>query len=302
MLMFDLIILCCMLPVLGMEYVVLRNQATCQKGLLLGVTLPEGEADSDPARAIAARFRRELKAAVLLCGALAVPPVLARTTWVALTLWMLWLCLAMALPFLPFIRANRALRDCKRARQELTAGAKVAADEDDAWIWGLFYYAPQDPRTMVAKRVGIGTTVNLATAGGKALTAFAAGALALCLFIGPVLGILDSRPTRLVISGQTLTALHGGSEKYALPLDGITDVQLRDALPEASRTFGTGLDHYCQGDFYVTGEGSALFCLDPTAPVFLRVEAEGQVYWFTAETEEQTRAMARWLQQRQPGG
>ena len=190
----------------------------------------------------------------------------------------------------------------RRAQQKLTAGAEVVADEDDAWIWGLFYYAPRDPHIVVAKRVGLGTTVNLATAGGKALTAFSAAALALCLFIGPVLGILDGRPTRLVISGQTLTALHGGSEKYALPLDGITDVQLRDALPEASRTFGTGLDHYCGGDFYVTGEGSALFCLDPTAPVFLRVEAEGQVYWFTAETEEQTRAMARWLQQRQPGG
>ena len=67
MLMFDLIMLCCMLPVLGMEYVMLRSQAACQKGLLLGVNLPAGAAESDPARALAARFRRGRKPVTLPC-------------------------------------------------------------------------------------------------------------------------------------------------------------------------------------------------------------------------------------------
>lgn len=59
---------------------------------------------------------------------------------------------------------------------------------------------------------------------------------------------------------------------------------------------GTGLDHYLEGDFYVTGEGQAYFCLDPTAAVFLRVEANGIVYWFTGDSAEETQAVANALE------
>ena len=60
---------------------------------------------------------------------------------------------------------------------------------------------------------------------------------------------------------------------------------------------GTGMDTYLEGDFSVSGQGAAKFCLDPTDPLFLRVEAGGQVYWFTAETPELTQSMGQWLAQ-----
>ena len=69
-----------------------------------------------------------------------------------------------------------------------------------------------------------------------------------------------------------------------------------DTLPDAARTWGTGMDHYLQGDFYVVGEGNARFCLDPTQKCFLRVEAGGQVYWFTGDSEDHTAAIAQALQ------
>lgn len=93
-----------------------------------------------------------------------------------------------------------------------------------------------------------------------------------------------------------LVASHGKREKYTLSADRISDVQLRDSLPACSRTVGTGLDHYLEGDFYVTGEGQAYFCLDPTAAVFLRVEANGIVYWFTGDSAEETQAVANALE------
>lgn len=51
----------------------------------------------------------------------------------------------------------------RRIQEKLTAGAEVIADEDDAWLLGMFYYNPADPRMMVAKRLGVGTSMNLAT-------------------------------------------------------------------------------------------------------------------------------------------
>ena len=189
----------------------------------------------------------------------------------------------------------------RRTQEHLTAGADILADEDDAWLGGVLYYNPSDNRTMVAKRLGIGTTVNLATKGGKLYLIAVAAVLLLCLLIGPVLGMVDSDPPRLeVTSGNTLVSLHGSKEKYVIDIDDITGIELRDTLPESSRVFGVGLPHYLEGDFSVSGEGAAKFCLDPTAPVFLRVETESRTYWFTAETPEQTQQIAEWLRLHAP--
>lgn len=185
------------------------------------------------------------------------------------------------------------------AQAALTETAPIVADEDDAWVGGIFYYNPTDKRFLVAKRIGLGSTVNLGTWAGKLYYAFVGLVLVVCLAIGPIFGIVDSIPVRLELSGSApvcLVASHGQSEKYRLDTDAITDVQLRDTLPDAARTWGTGMDHYLQGDFYVIGEGNARFCLDPTQKCFLRVEAGGQVYWFTGDSEDHTAAIAQALQ------
>ena len=180
------------------------------------------------------------------------------------------------------------------------------ADEDDAWLGGIFYYNPTDKRFLVAKRIGLGSTVNLGTWAGKLYYAFVGLVLVACLAIGPIFGVVDSIPTRLEVSGNApveLVAYHGRNEKYSLDVDRITDVQLRDTLPDAARTWGVGMDHYLQGDFYVIGDGEAQFCLDPTQKLFLRVETTDPaggttVYWFTGEEEAKTKAVREWLEEK----
>lgn len=187
----------------------------------------------------------------------------------------------------------------RRTQERLTQGATALADEDDVWLLGSLYYNPADTRVMVAKRLGLGTTVNLATPVGKGTVAVLIAIIVGSLFVGPAMGVADSIPTELELRGSApavLVASHGKREKYTLSADRITDVQLRDSLPACSRTVGTGLDHYLEGDFYVTGEGQAYFCLDPTAAVFLRVEANGIVYWFTGDSAEETCAIAAQLE------
>ena len=187
----------------------------------------------------------------------------------------------------------------RRTQERLTQGATALADEDDVWLLGSLYYNPADTRVMVAKRLGLGSTVNLATPVGKGTVAVLIAIIVGSLFVGPAMGVADSIPTELELRGSApavLVASHGKREKYTLSADRITDVQLRDSLPECSRTNATGLDHYLEGYFYVTGEGQAYFCLDPTAAVFLRVEANGIVYWFTGDSAEETQAVANALE------
>lgn len=187
----------------------------------------------------------------------------------------------------------------RRTQERLTQGATALADEDDVWLLGSLYYNPADTRVMVAKRLGLGSTVNLATPVGKGTVAVLIAIIVGSLFVGPAMGVADSIPAELELRGSApavLVASHGKREKYTLSADRITDVQLRSTLPECSRTVGTGLDHYLEGYFYVTGEGQAYFCLDPTAAVFLRVEANGIVYWFTGDSAEETQAVANALE------
>ena len=434
----------------GVNYIMLRNMSKRQKGLLLGVTLPP-EADALPeVQTIVKQYRTRLGTLCLVCAALSVPLAFVQETAIALTLWMFWFFVGLALPYQPLLWANAKLkateksrmvgRECgcsrggyrrvriraaqahracgpcwyrwcsallpmalpglprglmlvcgidaacvlllwglgrwtfrrredmvtedsarnqtllrvrrlywdrfwrlnlwamallnlflilgyrseaailglslgftvllragslwmefsvRRAQAALTETAPIVADEDDAWVGGIFYYNPTDKRFLVAKRLGLGTTVNLGTWAGKLYYAFVGLVLVVCLAIGPIFGIVDSIPVRLELSGSApvcLVASHGQSEKYRLDTDAITDVQLRDTLPDAARTWGTGMDHYLQGDFYVIGEGNARFCLDPTQKCFLRVEAGGQVYWFTGDSEDHTAAIAQALQ------
>ena len=194
----------------------------------------------------------------------------------------------------------------RRAQAALTDAAAIVADEDDAWLGGIFYYNPTDKRFLVAKRIGLGSTVNLGTWAGKLYYAFVGLVLVACLAIGPIFGVVDSIPTRLEVSGNApveLVAYHGRNEKYSLDVDRITDVQLRDTLPDAARTWGVGMDHYLQGDFYVIGDGEAQFCLDPTQKCFLRVETTDPsggttVYWFTGEAEAKTKAVGEWVEEK----
>lgn len=185
----------------------------------------------------------------------------------------------------------------RRAQERLTSqeGPRILADEDDAWLGGILYYDPTDTRMMVANRVGMGTTVNLASRGGHILAGATLVLVLGTLLIGPALGLVEQARTTLAVENDALIVTHI-SEKYSLPLAEITETELHDTLPPAARTWGTGLDTYLGGMFTVQGYGSCQLCLDPTAPPFLRVKAGGVSYWLGSSDPAETRAAAQALQ------
>ena len=180
----------------------------------------------------------------------------------------------------------------RRAQERLTSGVEIVADEDDRWIWGLFYYDPSDRRLMVAKRVGIGTTMNLGRPAGLVLSGVSVLLIVGCVFIGPIMGWYYGKPLGLTLTDTALVASLGDKEKYTISLDEITGFELRDTLPPASRNFGVGMETYLQGSFTISGEGGGQLNLDPTQPPFLRVETETGTFWLGADTGEATREAA----------
>ena len=186
-----------------------------------------------------------------------------------------------------------------RALQEkLTAGAATGAlvDEDDRWIFGQFYYNPDDRHLVVNARTGINTTVNLARPAGRAFLGFAALCLLGMLAVGPWMTSLDTRPVTLTATETELVSTYGGKET-CIPRTEITEVTLLDDLPEhLTRSNGTSMEHVMHGRYVARGYGGLNLCLDPTQPPFLLVQTEGRTYLLASRDPEQTWAAYHALQ------
>ena len=105
----------CTLPVLPIEYFVMRDEVKFKKNIVVGVTLPyEARSNSDIAHRLD-QYKQELKRVFLLLLVVAVPCSLIPTTSVALFIWGMWLLMVIVLPNIPYARCNRDLKEIKRA-------------------------------------------------------------------------------------------------------------------------------------------------------------------------------------------
>lgn len=171
----------------------------------------------------------------------------------------------------------------RRVQEKLTAdsGRGFYVDEDDKWLWGLFYYDPHDRRIIVNNRVGINTTVNLARRGGQVFMGLCA---ALLIFM-PLMGVWimgeESAPVELALTDAALVASHGG-DRYQIDLDDIQSIALLDDLPAGlRRVVGTAMDTVQKGRYVSSELGRLTLCLDPrTGPWLLVTTGEGVTYLF----------------------
>ena len=88
------------------------------------------------------------------------------------------------------------------------SGQTFYVDEDDKWIWGMFYYNPNDTNLMVNARVGINTTVNMARKPGKFIMGFSALMLLLMPLFGVWILVEEQMPVMLAIQGVVVEVLH----------------------------------------------------------------------------------------------
>lgn len=87
------------------------NETKRKKNLILGVTLPLGE--DDVVTAVIARFKREMLLSLVILSLSLLAMWFLDEDWL-LFVYMVWILLAIALPFVPVARGNRALLARKR--------------------------------------------------------------------------------------------------------------------------------------------------------------------------------------------
>ncbi len=161
----------------------------------------------------------------------------------------------------------------RKLQETLTAnsGTDFYVDDDDKWLGGIVYYNPNDNRLLINNRVGTNSSINLAKPAGKIMYAL----LAVLIVSMPLWGMFLSGGE--LTPKLTETELQV-SEKYTIPLEDVTEVTLLTELPPVTRVFGTGLPNYLEGTFTSPDYGKLKLCLDPTAPPFLLIETDTELY------------------------
>ena len=161
----------------------------------------------------------------------------------------------------------------RKLQETLTAGSgrDFYVDEDDKWIWGMFYCDPNDSHLVVNARVGINTTVNLARPAGKVIMILTA---ALLLFM-PLTGVWlmgeERAPVTLTLTDTALVAAHS-STRYEIPLDTIRSVERLEELPDIRRVAGTAMDTVDKGRWRCEEYGPLTVCLAPRTGPWLLIK------------------------------
>ena len=206
-----------------------------------------------------------------------------------LTLNHVWLCMGVCLLYglITVAEAVSIELRVRRLQEKLTAdsGRGYYVDDDDRWLWGAFYYNPDDCRVIVNARTGINATFNLAKRPGQIIALF----LAAMMLALPLVGVWEMRmeraPVELEVTETELVGSYFGGE-WSVTLEDIAEIQVLPERPKLRRVAGTGMENALTGQFSAEDWGRVTVCIDPRTGPWLLVTAEdGTLYLFGASEE-----------------
>ena len=177
--------------------------------------------------------------------------------------------------------AFRAEFAVRRAQERFTklVGDTLTVDDDEYWLWGLFYYNKNDKRFFIKDRIGINMSINM----GRPLGLIAMLLSGVILLAMPLIGVWtmaeEFSPIRYEVDGHRVIVSHVITRQFDLGEH--FEAELLDTLPSGTRTGGTSVGTLRSGNFNFQGIGPAwvLFHADQAPFIMLRGES-GQVLIF----------------------
>jgi len=164
----------------------------------------------------------------------------------------------------------------------------IYVDEDEYWING-YYYNPEERRSTVEKRVGVGTTVNMATKAGKFTNYGAAifvAAILIPMFILFAQMDFASFEIEVGTSAVRLKAPLYGDE---FALSEVEEVRLVDMLPQSGmRTNGAATEEYLLGNFRYDGYGKTKMFVYWDYPPYLVIKLSDRTVFYNSRQKEKT--------------
>lgn len=278
----QIIFFACFYPIFALLYFNYKAEGEIKKEYAFGVNIREGWRELPELKEILLSYKKKLKIAAVVMGLVPFSTFFIPYFSISYSIWMLWLLVIIGVPFILFAHANKAVKAVKMAKEP-----GFREEEDNSWIFGMFYYNPKDKHTMVTKRVGIGVTTNMATPVGKALDIIGAIALLLIPVMCVWMMLEEFMPIHLMLDQRTVVAKHITID-YEIPLSQVEGCSLIYELPSWSKTTGTAMERLEKGNFFIRNEGKCEVFLNPKNAVFIKFTAEDITYYMGGYDNEET--------------
>ena len=193
-----------------------------------------------------------------------------------------------------FAKTMKKLRELKQ-----TCGwfDPVRDEEEQYWYGGVFYNNPNSKKMFTSKyQVGMGSTVNLATKGGKIFMIVTGVILVIALI--PTWGLIlvdDFVPPSINLTDDRLI-IKSAFSKASAEFDEIESVLWTDALKIGTKSNGSSTALYSRGTFFVGDYGKSYVYRFKAFPQLIVVEVkDSKPIIFNLKTLEETEAIYREL-------
>ncbi|MDQ0115820.1 DUF5808 domain-containing protein [Paenibacillus harenae] len=154
-----------------------------------------------------------------------------------------------------------------------TDGQSVLTDDDQYWLNGSTYYNPNDQSVMVPKRVGIGTTLNMATRTGKWIQyGTIIVSLAIIIPLGAFAIKSDYMAPVLTIENNGRIAIDYSPNNIDFPLNDVVEITLEDNVPSGFRTSGMATAAYARGSFTLDSLGKTKLYIYKNKPPYIMIK------------------------------
>ena len=284
----NIIMLISVYIVLFIMYFVMRYMAEDNSPLLFGSRINskmlDGEDNKKFIEGVKKSYFRNLNVLAILAVIISLVPIAIPYVSVKVFLWTIWIFMLIIILYIPQIYSYKMI-----VKWKIDNGYVDENDDDKYWKWGLMYYNPDDNNSMVEKRVGIGTTCNMAKPIGKVLNVILIvtiiGTVAMCGW----LMLEEFTPIHLQVIDNTLQAKQYKVD-YKIRLDEIDEIYLLEDIPRMSKSSGTNLDNLYKGEFYVPEEHHGCRVLiNPQNKLLIKIKANGKIYYLGGYDDKETK-------------
>lgn len=226
--------------------------------------------------------------------------VLSMGTSTSPSLWMGGIFVVSLVPLIGIYYVHNKIKDLEY-RYADSDGQTIANDDDEYWLHGMFYCNPNDKSVMVPKRVGAGSTMNMATKAGK-MSYYGSFVLVAAIIIPVTLAIAaaDSHAPEMIIDQNNMIMIKDTGYPYSFSLDKIEEITLEDKVPTGFRSNGIATSTYARGNFKLNDLGAAKLYVFKKTPPYILIKLKDLYIVYNDEDPAVTNALYEELKSKLP--
>ena len=191
-----------------------------------------------------------------------------------------------------FVAIALFVRKSKMIEARYEKEMKLLSDDDDHWIFGLFYCNPADSRMSVERRAGVGMDINLGHPVGKVVGGLLGLILIGVLVLTVWMGVVERTPLTIKAENGTVIC-HHMKDEYVIDTADIVSAELGENVKDLSlvRNYGYGTITVQKGNFTVDGKSGCTVFLSLETGNYIKIVTDEVTYYINGASEEETEAV-----------